>query len=358
MISGWLRVRAGSFLLEVDWAVAPGEVLVLFGPSGSGKTMTLRTIAGLVQAEDGRIELAGLIVFDHRAGIDVPAHRRDIGYVPQEWYIFPHLDVLGNVSYGLTDLPSQPKRESALALIENLGLAGLERRRVWELSGGQRQRVALARALAPRPAALLLDEPFSALDLETRRVVRGEVRRLLRHLAIPIILVTHDREDALALGDIVQVLDNGHAIARGDPLTLLGHPPQERVARLVGVENLLNLEVASVDAREGTMVCAQGSFRLAVPLSDAHVGDQVTIGIRADDVLLASARPVLLSARNCLPGRVVSVEPKGAAYVVTVDCGLPLVSHVTQSAIDDLGLAAGKDVWAVIKASSCRVLQE
>jgi molybdate transport system ATP-binding protein len=340
--------------LETD-----GGVLVLFGPSGAGKSTTLQAIAGLVSPTAGEITLDGDTLFRRaREGPDVniPARRRRVGYVFQDYALFPHLTALGNVAYPLWRQPGAEER--AGRLLERLGLVALTHRYPHELSGGQQQRVAIARALAVEPRVLLLDEPFAALDLEARRQVRGEVRRVLHDLGIPVVLVTHDREEALALGDRLAVLDEGRVIAQGEPLALLGHPPKERVARLMGVENILHLKVTKILPEEGVMICGVGEILLEVPFANARLGQEVTVGLRADDVLLASARPAGLSARNVLPGRVASVQRQGSLYEVRVDCGVPLISNVTRRALQELGLALGAEAWVVVKAASCFILQE
>jgi molybdate transport system ATP-binding protein len=355
MTTNWARYRLGEFTLDMAWSLEPGKVLVLFGPSGSGKTTTLRAIAGLVRPNEGYIEIGGQTAFDHAQRTWLPPHLRRVGYLPQEYHLFPHLDVSGNIAYGLGGSP--PAKQGRVSeLLESFRLTDAARRRVWQLSGGQRQRVALARAMAPRPAALLLDEPFSALDMELRRELRTEIRALLRDARIPIVLVTHDREEALALGDTVQVMDNGRSVAVGEPVSVLGHPPQARVARLVGVENLIPATVTALDPAAGSMLCTAGPARLEVPLSDVRAGDPLTIGIRASDIILASSEPRGLSARNRLPGRVLSVEPRGVSYEVALDCGIPLRCTVTYAALQGLGIAPGAPVWAVIKASSCFVV--
>ena len=353
MIRGWVRHRIGEFQLEGRWEVDSGSVLVLFGPSGSGKTMTLRAIAGLVQPDEGEIAIADQPVFDSAENRWTPPHRRRVGYVPQDDLLFPHLDVAGNIAYGLHAVPRPQRQERVAQLIDTYRLAGLEHRRIWEISGGQRQRVSLARALAPQPAALLLDEPFSALDIELRRTLRAELRGILRAANIPIILVTHDREEALALGDIVQVLDEGRIAAQGDPVNVLGHPTQDAVARLVGVENLLSMTVEQVNAQAGTMVCVSNGVQLTVPLHQDVAGDEISVGVRSDEIILASEEPRGLSARNILRGLVQTIEPRGAGYDVLVDCGLPIVCHITQSARDDLSVDSGATMWIIIKASSC-----
>ena len=234
MTAGWVRCELTNFTLETEWEAGPGEVLVLYGPSGAGKTTTLRAIAGLVRPREGHIEVGGRAVYDGEAKVWVAPHQRNVGYLTQQYNLFPHLTVGGNIRYGLSRQAAPEQRARVESLVGALQLEGMEGRRTWELSGGQQQRVALARALATNPAALLLDEPFSSLDAELRRAIRGEIRAILAQTNIPVILVTHDREEALALGDTVQVIDEGKTLDRGEPLRMLGQPGQGRVARLVG----------------------------------------------------------------------------------------------------------------------------
>jgi molybdate transport system ATP-binding protein len=222
--------------------------------------------------------------------------------------------------------------------------------------------VALARALAPSPEVLLLDEPFASLDAELRRTLRGELRAILSRTNIPVILVTHDREEALALGDVVQVIDQGRLLERGEPLKVLGQPGQGRVARLVGVENVLDMQVESLHPQDGTMVCitkqreneSEGTLQLEVPLSDFKKGDAVTVGIRASDIILAQDRLLSSSARNQLPGRVTSVEMRPPGYQVDLECnGTTLHCHITGSSLADMKIERDMQLWAVFKASSC-----
>ncbi len=368
---GWVHCRIGAFDLQTEWEVEPGQVLVLFGPSGAGKTTTLRAIAGLVRPLRGHIEIGGRVVYDDTSGAWQPAHKRRVGYLTQQYHLFPHLRVSGNVAYGLPDRKSAQAAAQVRELLNAFQLEGLEERYPWELSGGQQQRVALARALATQPDMLLLDEPFASLDNELRRVVRRELRSVLARRPVPVILVTHDREEALALGDSVQVIDAGRAVTKGIPLEVLGQPGQGRVARLVGVENLFRLEVDSRNPRDGTMTCHGEGIRLEVPLDqagdderdDATPGDtakisSLTVGVRASDIILATSEPVGSSARNRLPGVVTMVEARPPGYTVTLDCGSPLRCHVTGAALEEIGVREGQHLWAVFKASSCFLVEE
>ena len=363
---GWIECCIGDFNLEVDWRVESGEVLVLFGPSGSGKTTMLRAVAGLLHPSQGRIEIGGRVVYDSAGGVWVPVHLRRVGYLTQQYHLFPHLTLGQNIAFGLKGQPGDAIRKRVQELLGIFQLEGLEERRVWELSGGQQQRVALARALAPNPEVLLLDEPFAALDTELRRIFRRELRVLLARAPIPVLLVTHDREEALALGDLVQVIDEGRVLSRGRPLDVLGQPGQGRVARLLGVENLLRLRVESRNQRDGTMVCVGERLRLEVPLDEPSLPtgslpeelSSVTVGIRSSDIILASYEPRELSARNRLKGVVSNVELRPPGYEVTLDCGEPLRCHVTGGALDEMNIRPGLTLWAVFKASSCFLVQE
>ncbi len=359
---GWLQYRIGEFSLDARWEVEAGQLLTLFGPSGAGKTTLLRAIAGLVHPQEGSIEVGDHIVFDSAGNLFVPPHRRRVGFLTQGYHLFPHLSVAGNIGYGLAHTTPLNRQNRVSELIEMFQLNGLEHRRPYEISGGQQQRAALARALAPEPALMLLDEPFNSLDVELRRTLRGELRETLQAAAIPAILVTHDIEEAVSMADQVQTIDGGRVGPAGNPLEVLGQPGQGRVARLVGVENLIPMRVASVQPQDGTMVCAQQGDevpRLEVPLSDVGPGDQVTVGIRASDIILADSEPRGSSARNRLPGVVSDVRLRPPGYQVTLNCGgLDLRCHITGTSLNEMGIEAGNNLWAVFKASSCFLVRD
>ena len=337
---------------------------MLFGPSGAGKTTALRAIAGLLRPEAGRVEIDGQAVYDSAANLWLPAHQRRVGYLTQQYHLFPHLKVAENVAYGLRDGKNAVSRHRISEMLENFELMGLEERYPWELSGGQQQRVALARALATDPRLLLLDEPFAALDVGLRRTVRQELREMLARNPVPVILVTHDREEALSLGDEVQVIDGGQAIDRGAPVDVLGQPGQASVARLVGVENLFRMRVESRHPRDGTMrlsgIGAQAGFILEAPLGvgPASGEELVTVGIRASDIILSSVEPVGTSARNRIHGTVSRIEPRAPGYTVEMDCGVPLLCQVTGASLEEMGIGIGQPLWAVFKASSCFLVND
>ena len=215
--------------LEVAW----GEMLALLGPSGCGKTTLLRIIAGLERADHGEISIAGSPVAGN--GTWVRPEDRNVGMVFQDWALFPHLDVADNVGYGV---PRRHRAEEVAKTLELVNLPGMHDRIPDTLSGGQQQRVALARALAPQPTVLLLDEPFSNLDSALRREVRTEVRQLLRDTGMTAVFVTHDREEALVLGDRVAVMDAGRIMQTGSPAEIYQNPATPWVAAFVGAVSM------------------------------------------------------------------------------------------------------------------------
>ncbi|HYV37065.1 MAG TPA: ABC transporter ATP-binding protein, partial [Gemmataceae bacterium] len=218
-------------------AVSGFGVTVLFGPSGVGKTTVLRCLAGLEQPDSGRIRMADQQWYDSVRGICLPPQRRDIGYLAQDYALFPHLTVNGNIAYGLPQVSASLQR--CAELLDLLSLTGLEERFPRQLSGGQQQRVALARAVARHPRLLLLDEPLSALDDPTREQLRTQLRHWLAQMGVPALVVTHDLTEALALGDTLAVMDQGKICQFGPVEQIINQPAGVEVARIVGFETIL-----------------------------------------------------------------------------------------------------------------------
>jgi molybdate transport system ATP-binding protein len=241
-LDAWLR-QAGPIPLNAELAVARGELLALVGPSGSGKSTILRAIAGLYSPREGRITCNGATWFDAACRIALAPQVRRVGLMFQHYALFPHMTALGNVAAALGHLPRAERSKRAAALLDLVHLAGLEERRPAQLSGGQQQRVALARALARDPAVLLLDEPFSAVDQVTRRKLQRELAQLRRRVNVPIVLVTHDLDEAQALANRVTVLHRGRTLQAGRPEEVMKRPASVEVARLVGLGNLFEGEV-------------------------------------------------------------------------------------------------------------------
>ena len=354
-----IRKRLGKdFELDLAASLPPG-ITILFGPSGAGKTTLLDCVAGLVKPDAGRIATKETVLFDSALGTNLPPQLRRVGYVFQDLALFPHLTVQGNVEYGLSRLGSQQRQVRVAAILESFRIAHLASRRPGEISGGERQRVALARALVIDPAILLLDEPLAALDAITKSKIVDDLRAWNHIHNVPIVYVTHSREEVFALGERVIVLENGRAIAQGTPHQVMTAPRLETVAQLAGFENIFNAEVVAVHEDRGTMLCrlSESEVEIETPLVRAEVGSVLRIGIRAGDILLASLPAVGLSARNILPGRVVSLTQRDVMVVAKVDCGVEMEVHLTLAARDSLHFQTGSEVWLVLKTYSCHLMR-
>lgn len=360
-IRKYLKSEEQNFALDLELRAIPGFT-ILFGPSGAGKTTLLDCLAGLLMPESGSIEVGDLVLFDSRTRVNLPIAKRRVGYVFQDLALFPHLTVEQNVGYGLPALARGERKERVAAILSAFRIDLLANRRPKEISGGERQRVALARTLVTDPVLLLLDEPLAALDAATKMKIVDDLRGWNETHHIPILYVTHSRDEVFGLGEHAVALDSGRILAQGTPHQILSAPRQETVAQLAGFENILDASVDSVHEDRGTMTCvvsgkAKNPVQLETPLVRADVGAQLRVGIRAGDILLAIAAPVGLSARNILPGRIVALERRDVIVCARVDCGVVLEVHLTLAARDALQLGSGRDVWLVIKTHSCHLMQ-
>lgn len=348
--------RASRLEFHLDLPLHDAGVTVLFGPSGAGKTSALRVLAGLDREGAGTIRAGSDTWLDSAAGTCLPPPRRGVGMIFQEGALFPHLDVEGNVGFAL---PRAGRRAEVARLLALVGLADRGRSAPRELSGGERQRVALARALAARPRLLLLDEPLSSLDAPSREELRGSLRRLLHAMGIPSLLVTHDRLEALAIGDRIAVLAGGRVRQVGEVSEVFGRPADEEVARAVGVETVLPGRIVGRD--RGVALVDVAGTRLAA-MDPGGGGDDVLCCIRAEEVLIERGAPAeggegsRSSARNRLPGRVVSVTREGPLVRLSLDCGLPLSARVTRLSFDEMGIEPGDAVVAFFKAPSVHLV--
>jgi molybdate transport system ATP-binding protein len=343
-----LQVRAS---LQIDLG---SMVTVLFGPSGAGKTTVLRCIAGLEPLTEGRIVFMDRVWADVSRSIDLPPQQRSVGYLFQDYALFPHLSVRDNIAYGIPRASKEERDRKVRALAERLQVLDLLDRRPSTLSGGEQQRVALSRALARGPELLLLDEPLSALDGPTRDRVREELARLLKRLRLPAILVTHDWIDALRLGDRLVVMSRGSVLQTGSPQDVFARPQHADVAAAVGMETLT---AGSVLTR------GDGSLRLRVGAAELIAVDpgdgqsEYFVCIRGENVALETGRPAgQSSARNHLRGVIREIAPTGALWKVMVDAGCDIVALVTRPALDDLRLTIGSEVFVVFKASAVHLI--
>jgi molybdate transport system ATP-binding protein len=338
-----VRKNLDKFSLDVSLQVDRG-MTVLLGPSGSGKSTLLNLVAGLLEPDAGEIILDGLVYFrsNGKGRPEVlPVHRRQLGYVFQHPALFPHLTVRENILYGLP--AGDGRREELAALMELLRLEGLDGRLPEQISGGQAQRVALARALITRPRLLLLDEPFSALDNPIRQKLRWDLLRVLERYPVPSILVTHDFEEAIMLGEQVAVLDEGRILQCAPPAELFFRPGSRKVARFVGMRNIYRGTVRQV--LPGNRLEIRGEkFDVVVEHPAVPAGKQVVFGIRPEDVLYLRPEREQKTVENVLEAAVVSVLPQGFMYrlllQVTDDC-YDLEMLLPRHVVKKRGLAPG-----------------
>jgi molybdate transport system ATP-binding protein len=355
------RLRPGSppFLLDISIEV-PAGIAILFGPSGAGKSTLLDCIAGLARPDAGRIAASEEVLFDSNASINYPPQARRIAYVFQTLALFPHMSVEGNVAYGLDGLAHQERAARVKEILTAFRVDKLRARKPSEISGGERQRIALARSLVTQPRVLLLDEPLSGLDAELKAAIVDDLRVWNAARRIPILYVTHSREEVDALGERVIAMDHGRVVSAGTPVEVLEAPRRKRLAQAAGFENLVSGTVVDLREADGVMrVRLNGTLcELEVPLGYAAAGDRVRVAIRAGDILLATVRPEGLSARNVIEGRIVVLETRGTLVRARVDCGVEFIVHLTPGAARTLELTPGCRVWLVLKTHSCHVVEE
>lgn len=352
-----LSLTLGAFRLDgIDFAVSRGEILVLLGPNGAGKSVTLETIAGFHRPDGGRIWIGG------RDVTALPPERRKIGFVLQNFGLFPHLDVEGNVTIarrrerdaGKSALPGDPE-----ALLRHFGVAHLARRLPADLSPGEKQRVALARAVAAGPDLFLFDEPFSALDLQTRIELRDELKAFLRSLAIPAIFVTHDHTEARTLADTIVVLRGGVMLQSGPAAEIFSHPANSFAARLVGFDNILDGRIADFSDAVATVNVGEQRLRAAA-LRTSAAGTAVRLGIRAEDVSLivhGDARAPS-PGRNRLAAKIVGLRALGALVTVEIDAGFLLKAYLLAPQARAMKLGAGDEVTVEIATDAIHVMAD
>lgn len=346
-----LHVRVGTFdLRDITLEVPKGGYALIIGPTGSGKTTLLEAVAGHARLKAGR-------VFMHDDEVThLPPERRGLGFVYQQYHLFPHLSVRDNIGYGIGRAAGKRDRAAPGAriaeLADMLGIEPLLDRSVRGLSGGEQQRVALARALAPRPSILLLDEPFAAVDPATRLVLRRELRELHEREGITTLQVTHDFDEALRLGDLVAVLAEGRMAQSGTPEEVFRYPNSAFVARFVGTGNVIAGVVERTEPGNGPG-SFRGRFRGGSLVLDvvAEREGPIHAVVRPEDIVLSLAHHPG-SARNHLEGRVVRLERIGPVTLVHLDVGRPLIASLTSQSVEEMELKAGKPVMVAFKATA------
>jgi molybdate transport system ATP-binding protein len=339
--------------LDVSFQVAPGQLLALVGHSGSGKSTILRTIAGLWRPETARVAVGGTVWLDTATGIALPAYRRRVGIVFQSYALFPHMTAEGNLIAAMDHLPAAERRTEARRLLSLVHLDGLAERRPAELSGGQQQRVAVARALARRPATLLLDEPFSAVDRATRETLYREIAELRHLLDMPVVLVTHDVEEARLLADRMLVIEKGATVALGTTAEVMFDTAALRAMGLREAGAAILARIAAQEA-DGLTRLDTAAGPILLPRIDGAAGTAVRVQVMAHEVILSRQRPTGLSALNVLPATVVAVKPgEGPGVLVQLRLGSGdelILARVTRRSAEALSLAPGIACHAILKS--------
>ncbi len=350
MLSVSLRHSFGDFALDLAFEAPPG-LTVLFGRSGSGKTSVINAVAGLLTPDAGRISVAGRTLLDTEARLNLPRHRRRIGYVFQDARLFPHLSVRQNLLYGQTFAPRHARRESLDRIVALLGLGPLLDRRPGALSGGERARVALGRALLSAPDILLADEPLASLDDQRRAEIMPHFERLRDEAGIPILYVSHSVPEVARLATTVVVLRAGRVIATGPAAEVLGDPATAPGLGIRAAGAVLSARITQ-HHDDGLTELAAGGGRLFLPRITAAPGSRLRVRIAAQDVILALHRPEGLSALNILPVTVTGVRAgDGPGALIALDAGgEALLARVTRRSADAMGLAPGTSCYAVMKS--------
>jgi molybdate transport system ATP-binding protein len=340
------------FTLEVDVEIR-SRVTAIFGPSGAGKTSLLDLIAGLRRAKSAFIKLDDVALTDTAKKLFVPTYKRGIGYVPQDLALFPHLSVRQNLLYGCKSGGTANSLFSFNHVIEVLEIQPLIARGVTELSGGEKQRVALARALLASPKLLLLDEPLASLDAPLKAKIIPYLTRIRDEFQIPMLCVTHDRLEALALADEIVVLVGGKVLQTGAVLEVFNRPASAEVAKLVGVETLQPGSITGVNEQLATVKIKDVMLTALAP---AVASREVFVCIRGEDVILQREAAAVSSVRNRLPTRIVALRTEGALVRVELDAGFPLFALITRPACVELALREGESVTALIKTPAIHLV--
>lgn len=348
----------GTFHLDLSLQVN-NELMVLFGPSGSGKSLTLQCVSGLMTPDSGFMRLNGRSYFDSEKAVCLQLNKRQIGYVFQDYALFPHMSVYDNVSYGISREPEQSIREKVEQLLSLLRLEGFEKRYPSELSGGQRQRVAIARALIVNPALFLLDEPFAALDQPVRSKLRIDMKRIMGRFSTPTIMVTHDLEEAFILGDRIAVMNEGRIEQVGTREEVFYRPKSKKVAKFLGIKNIFKGKVSSVE-EDNALIDSTG-FHVTAPRSRPLTsGEEVEFCIRPEDVMILREDRAVRGglSENILSGHIIEIIEQGPSFLLLFHAANGPTIHiiVPSHAFKRLGLYEGKGTRISLKKESIWII--
>jgi molybdate transport system ATP-binding protein len=343
----------GSFTLDAQFELPTPGVVALFGRSGCGKTTLVNVIAGLLQADSGRVVLDDAVLLDTDRSIDVPPEHRRIGYVFQDARLFPHLSVAANLRYAQRRAKVAPFVGMDL-VADLLGLGPLMQRRTHQLSGGERQRAAIGRALLSQPSLLLLDEPLASLDASRREEVLPYLESLRDQLAIPMVYVSHQFDEVLRLATHLVLMESGKVLAQGNLSDISLNPSLRAIVGADAVGAIVDGTVLGPDAASGLVRVQVGHGELKVHFGRPATGAKLRVQLLARDLIVATQAPQNLSVRNSLSGRITAViEDEDDAHLIGIDVGETIImARVTRSATRELGLVVGLPVWALVKTVS------
>jgi len=346
--------NSNGFTLDAEFKCRD-EMIVLFGPTGAGKTLTLDCIAGLEAPDAGYISINNTVYFDSEDKINISPQKRKVGYLFQNYALFPHLTVEQNIMFGMRSGKNIIELEKMLGIFE---IHGLEKRYPSQLSGGQRQRVALARALITQPKILLLDEPFSAIDHITRVRLRRDLKKIREMIKIPIVLITHNPVEAYTMADSLIVYRHGGIEQVGSPKEIFTKPKSMNVARLVGMNNIFKGKV--IDIREEEIVIQSQEKITAPRVPDLKIGEEITWCIRPDHVMVLQEdfSPGKAVAENIFSGRIIEIVSKGSTYLLFIDGIFNLEIEMPGHAFEGLHLEAGSTIKVSLKQSAIHIIKE
>ena len=368
MIDLSISKRLGNFKLNISF-ITRDELLVLFGPSGSGKTLTLQAIAGFLKPDSGYIRIEDITYFDSEMGIDLPINKRGVGYVLQEYALFPHLTVYENIAFGIHKKPTEKIKGRVEEMLGLLRIDDIKDLYPNEISGGQKQRVAIARALAVEPSILLLDEPLAALDYPVRSKLRTDLLSIHKRYTIPTIFVTHDVEEAFILGGRIAVLNEGGIEQIGTKEEVFYRPRTRKVAKFLAVKNIFDGTVVEVSPKDTSMKVESEGFSLSLDSKvGISIGDRIEFCIRPEDIkVLREDKPIRDDLQeNIITGIILKILEKGPSHTIFI--GLPVCSpgrkdtdytfeiNIPNSSYRSLGLKEGQRIRISIRRDSVWVI--
>ncbi len=342
-----LSKKWGSFSLKkISFNVKKGEYFVILGPTGSGKTLLLETIAGFHKIDDGRLLIDGKDI------TNLTPNERKIGFVYQDYMLFPNMSIWDNIAYGLRVLKEDERKieERVKQLADMLSISHILHRYPLNLSGGEQQRVAIARALAIQPQILLLDEPLSALDEMLKMKIIEDLKKINREERVTMIHVTHSRQDAIILADRIAVIKDGRILQIGKTEEVFRKPKNKFIAEFVGVENLFRGIAKRTD---GLTVFKIDDIEI---YSSMNLEGDIYASIRPEDIII-SDKKIKSSARNCIPGVIKEMIDMGSVIRATIDCGIPFMVNITHEAAREMKLSLGKKIWLIFKAQNVNLFR-